>query len=53
MDHEPLVSGRGGLRVLTVSTMPRLAARLPAGSVLERVRIMEDPTLYADYTGLT
>lgn len=32
---------------------PRLAARLPAGSVLERVRIMEDPTLYADCTGLT
>lgn len=31
----------------------RLAARLPAGAVLERVRIMEDPTLYADCTGLT
>lgn len=31
----------------------RLAARLPTGSVLERVRIMEDPTLYADCTGLT
>ena len=29
----------------------RLAGRLPAGVVLERVRIMEDPTLYADCTG--
>lgn len=32
---------------------PRIAARLPAGPVLERVRIMEDPTLYADCTGVT
>jgi 6-pyruvoyltetrahydropterin/6-carboxytetrahydropterin synthase len=31
----------------------RIAARLPAGLVLERVRIMEDPTLYADCTGIT
>jgi 6-pyruvoyltetrahydropterin/6-carboxytetrahydropterin synthase len=30
---------------------PRIAARLPAGVVLERVRISEDPTLYADCTG--
>jgi 6-pyruvoyltetrahydropterin/6-carboxytetrahydropterin synthase len=30
---------------------PRIAARLPAGVILERVRIMEDPTLYADCTG--
>jgi 6-pyruvoyltetrahydropterin/6-carboxytetrahydropterin synthase len=29
----------------------RIAARLPAELVLERVRIMEDPTLYADCTG--
>lgn len=29
----------------------RIAERLPAGLVLVRVRIMEDPTLYADYTG--
>jgi 6-pyruvoyltetrahydropterin/6-carboxytetrahydropterin synthase len=29
----------------------RIAARLPADLVLERVRIMEDPTLYADCTG--
>ena len=30
---------------------PRIAARLPAGVSLERVRSMEDPTLYADCTG--
>ena len=31
---------------------PRIAGRLPAGLVLERVRILEDPTLYADCTGV-
>jgi 6-pyruvoyltetrahydropterin/6-carboxytetrahydropterin synthase len=30
----------------------RIAPRLPAELVLERVRIMEDPTLYGDCTGL-
>ena len=30
---------------------PLIAARLPAGVVLERVRIEEDPTLYGDCTG--
>ncbi len=29
----------------------RIAARLPAGLALERVRITEDPSLYADCTG--
>jgi 6-pyruvoyltetrahydropterin/6-carboxytetrahydropterin synthase len=29
----------------------RIAARLPQGVTLERVRVMEDPTLYADCTG--
>lgn len=29
----------------------RVAARLPAGVVLERVRILEDPSLYGDCTG--
>ena len=29
----------------------RIAARLPNGVALERVRIAEDPTLYADCTG--
>jgi 6-pyruvoyl-tetrahydropterin synthase len=31
----------------------RIAARLPAGTSLERVRVEEDPTLYADCTGPT
>jgi 6-pyruvoyl-tetrahydropterin synthase len=30
----------------------RIAARLPATVVLEQVRVMEDPTLYADCTGV-
>jgi 6-pyruvoyltetrahydropterin/6-carboxytetrahydropterin synthase len=30
----------------------RIAGRLPGGVVLERVRIAEDPTLYADCTGI-
>jgi 6-pyruvoyltetrahydropterin/6-carboxytetrahydropterin synthase len=30
----------------------RIASRLPQGVTLERVRVMEDPTLYADCTGL-
>ncbi len=38
---------------LPAYTFPHIAARLPAGLVLERVRIMEDPTLYADCTGVT
>jgi 6-pyruvoyltetrahydropterin/6-carboxytetrahydropterin synthase len=29
----------------------RVAARLPRGVALERVRVMEDPALYADCTG--
>jgi 6-pyruvoyltetrahydropterin/6-carboxytetrahydropterin synthase len=36
---------------LAAYVFPRIAARLPAGVVLERVRMMEDPMLYADYTG--
>jgi 6-pyruvoyltetrahydropterin/6-carboxytetrahydropterin synthase len=31
---------------------PRIAARLPQGVTLQRVRIAEDPSLYADYTGV-
>jgi 6-pyruvoyltetrahydropterin/6-carboxytetrahydropterin synthase len=31
---------------------PRIAARLPAKVSLERVRIAEDPTLFADCTGV-
>jgi 6-pyruvoyltetrahydropterin/6-carboxytetrahydropterin synthase len=30
----------------------RIASRLPQGITLERVRVMEDPTLHADCTGL-
>lgn len=30
----------------------RVASRLPAGVALERVRILEDPTLYGDCTGV-
>ena len=30
---------------------PRIAARLPRGVTLDRIRIAEDPTLYADCTG--
>jgi 6-pyruvoyltetrahydropterin/6-carboxytetrahydropterin synthase len=31
---------------------PRVAARLPAGVSLARLRVEEDPTLYAECTGL-
>jgi 6-pyruvoyltetrahydropterin/6-carboxytetrahydropterin synthase len=37
---------------IAADVFPRVAARLPAGVVLERVRVLEDPTLYADCTGL-
>jgi 6-pyruvoyltetrahydropterin/6-carboxytetrahydropterin synthase len=37
---------------LAAYVFPRIASRLPAGLALERVRIMEDPTLYADCTGV-
>jgi 6-pyruvoyltetrahydropterin/6-carboxytetrahydropterin synthase len=37
---------------LATYLFPRIAARLPTGITLERVRIMEDPTLYADCTGI-
>ncbi len=37
---------------LPAFAFPHIAARLPAGPVLERVPIMEDPTLYADCTGV-
>jgi 6-pyruvoyltetrahydropterin/6-carboxytetrahydropterin synthase len=39
--------------VIAVAAYRRVASRLPRGVILERVRIMEDPTLYADCTGLT
>ncbi|MBA3759873.1 MAG: hypothetical protein H0X07_05020 [Gemmatimonadales bacterium] len=37
---------------LPANVFPRIAARLPAGPALERVRIMEGPTFYADCTGV-
>ena len=45
-----------GRRLATCETIAahvfgRIAARLPDGVRLERVRILEDPTLYADCTG--
>ena len=36
---------------LAIHLFRRVAARLPAGLILERVRVQEDPTLYADCTG--
>jgi len=37
---------------VALNVFRRVAPRLPPGVSLERVRIMEDPTLYADCTGL-
>jgi 6-pyruvoyltetrahydropterin/6-carboxytetrahydropterin synthase len=37
---------------IALDVFRRLLPRLPRGVTLERVRIMEDPTLYADCTGL-
>jgi 6-pyruvoyltetrahydropterin/6-carboxytetrahydropterin synthase len=37
---------------IAIHVFGRVAARLPSGVVLERVRIQEDPTLYADCTGV-
>jgi 6-pyruvoyltetrahydropterin/6-carboxytetrahydropterin synthase len=37
---------------LAMDLYRRIAPRLPRGVTLERVRIMEDSTLYADCTGL-
>jgi 6-pyruvoyltetrahydropterin/6-carboxytetrahydropterin synthase len=38
---------------LAAYVFSRVAARLPSGVVLERVRIKEDSTLYGDCTGIT
>jgi len=38
---------------IAVDAYRRIAPRLPRGVTLERVRIMEDPSLYADCTGLS
>ena len=38
---------------IAVDVYRRIAPRLPRDVTLERVRIIEDPTLYADCTGLS
>ncbi len=38
---------------IAVDVYRRIAARLSRDVILDRVRIMEDPTLYADCTGLS
>lgn len=54
-DLPPFAAGRPlpTCEAIAAYLFRRIAARLPAGLVLERVRIMEDPALYADCTGLT
>lgn len=47
-----------GARIPTVESLAefvwhRIAARLPQHVILERVRVDEDPTLYAEYDGTT
>ena len=37
---------------LALDLFRRLLPRLPEGVTLQRVRVMEDPTLYADCTGI-
>lgn len=46
-DHRPPAT----CEAVAAWVFPRIAARLPAGATLERVRIAEDPTLHADCTG--
>lgn len=51
----PAFAARGALptcEALARLVFARIAARLPAPVTLERVRVLEDPTLYADCTGL-
>ncbi|MBA3658430.1 MAG: 6-carboxytetrahydropterin synthase [Gemmatimonadales bacterium] len=38
---------------LATHLFARIAARLPTGTRLQRVRVAEDPTLHADCTGLS
>lgn len=55
LDVPAFASGRALPTCEAIATyvFQRIATRLPADLVLERVRIMEDPTLYADCTGVT
>jgi 6-pyruvoyltetrahydropterin/6-carboxytetrahydropterin synthase len=54
LDVPDFASGRTlpTCEALAALVYPRVAGRLPDGVTLERVRVMEDPTLYADCTGV-
>ena len=56
LNHDVPAFGDGGMlptcEAIAAYLYPRIVARLPSGVSLERVRILEDPTLYADCTGL-
>jgi 6-pyruvoyltetrahydropterin/6-carboxytetrahydropterin synthase len=56
LNHDVPELAEGGMlptcEAIATQVFPRVAARLPAGVTLERVRVMEDPTLYADCTGI-
>jgi 6-pyruvoyltetrahydropterin/6-carboxytetrahydropterin synthase len=54
LDVPAFASGRPlpTCEAIAVYLFRRIAARLPNGVALERVRIAEDPTLYADCTGI-
>ena len=55
INHEVPEFGPGGLvptgEALAVSIWQHLAPRLPAGVRLERVRVQEEPHLFAEYLG--
>ena len=53
-DVPPFTSGRPlpTCEAIAAYVFEHVALRLPAGVRVERVRIIEDPTLYADYTGV-
>lgn len=55
INHEVPEFGPGGLiptgEALAVSIWRRVAQRLPAGVRLERVRVQEEPHLFAEYLG--
>jgi 6-pyruvoyltetrahydropterin/6-carboxytetrahydropterin synthase len=53
-DVQPFADGRTlpTCEAIAAYVFGRVAARLPTGVVLERVRIVEDPTLYGDCTGI-
>jgi 6-pyruvoyltetrahydropterin/6-carboxytetrahydropterin synthase len=50
-DHPAFRSTLPTCEALAAHFYERIASKLPAGVHLERVRVSEDPTLYADCTG--